>query len=157
MRRTRRALRSGRWPGQRSLPFHRHHQCTRIAGHAQTASGALDLPPRMQLRCLVWCATLVFSTWSRGQAPHSGEYYAPLNSVAGFAEYSNSSSHIILGDDRQRKFAGLALAYQRRISATHWMAWDYSVEVRPILVESDPTLDGQRITVISGGKTTVSD
>ena len=34
-------------------------------------------------------------------------YYAPLNSVAAFVEYSNSSSHIILGDDRQRKFAGL--------------------------------------------------
>src|SRR5882757_1166270 len=108
----------------------------------------------MQLRRLVWCAALVFSSWSRGQAQHTSDerYYAPLNSVAAFAEYSNSSSHIILGDDRQRKFAGLALAYQRRISATHWMAWDYSAEIRPLLVESDPTLDGQCITLTIAGK-----
>jgi Lipid A 3-O-deacylase (PagL) len=82
-------------------------------------------------------------------------YYAPLNSVAAFAEYSNSSSHIILGDDRQRKFAGLALSYQREISATHWMAWDYSAEIHPILVESDPTLDGQRITLTIDGNSKV--
>src|SRR5882757_11564981 len=111
----------------------------------------------MQLRCLAWCAALLFSTSSHGQTQRSGEqrYYAPLNSVAAFAEYSNSSSHIVLGDDRQRKFAGLALAYQRRISAAHWMAWDYSAEIRPLLFESDPTLDGQRITLTIDGKSKV--
>jgi hypothetical protein len=75
--------------------------------------------------------------------------------VAAFAEYANSSSHIVLGNDRQRKFAGLALSYQRRISANHWMAWDYSAEIRPILVESDPTLDGKRATVTIDGNTQV--
>jgi len=88
---------------------------------------------------------------------HAAEerYYAPLNSMSGVAEYSNSSSHIILGDDRQRKFAGLALAYQRRISARRWMVWDYSAEIRPLLFESDPTLDGQRITLTIDGKSKV--
>src|SRR6201985_3214593 len=107
----------------------------------------------MQICLLLPCAVLVFSTVSRGQTQRSGEsrYYAPLNSVAAFVEYSNSSSHIVLGDDRQRKFAGLALAYQREISATHWMAWDYSAEIRPVLVESDPTLEGQEITVTIDG------
>jgi hypothetical protein len=111
----------------------------------------------MHFRCLVWCAALLFSTWSRGQAQHIADerYYAPRNSLAAFVEYSNSSSHIILGDDRQRKFAGLALAYQRRISAAHWMAWDYSAEIRPLLFESDPTLDGQRITLTIDGNSKV--
>jgi hypothetical protein len=111
----------------------------------------------MQLRCLVWCAALLFATWSRGQTQRSGEqhYYAPLNSVAAFVEYSNSSSHIILGDDRQRKFVGLALAYQRRISANRWMAWNYSAEIRPLLFESDPTLVGERLTVTVDGQTHV--
>jgi hypothetical protein len=106
----------------------------------------------MRIRCLVAYAALVFVTSASGQEP-AGEqrYYAPLNSVAAFAEYSNGSSHIVLGDDRQRKFAGLTLSYQREISAKHWMAWDYSAEVRPVLVESDPTLIGQRITVTTGG------
>jgi hypothetical protein len=101
----------------------------------------------------VACAALLFSTLSHGQTQRSEEqrYYAPLNSVAAFAEYSNASSHIVLGDDRQRKFAGLTLSYQREISATHWMAWDYSAEIRPVLVESDPTLEGQKITVTIDG------
>ena len=94
---------------------------------------------------------------SHGQAQHAADerYYAPLNSAGAFVEYSNSSSHIILGDDRQRKFAGLALAYQRRISARRWMVWDYSAEIRPLLFESDPTLDGQRITLTIDGKSKV--
>ena len=90
---------------------------------------------------------------AHAQTTAEHRYYAPLNSVAAFAEYSNSSSHIILGDDRQRKFLGVALAYQRRISSTHWMAWNYSAEIRPLLMESDPTLDGQRVTVTVDGKT----
>ncbi len=101
------------------------------------------------------CTALLFSTWSRGQHAADERYYAPRNSVAAFIEYSNSSSHIILGDDRQRKFAGLALVYQRRISAAHWMSWDYSAEIRPLLFESDPTLDGQRITLTIDGNSKV--
>jgi opacity protein-like surface antigen len=105
---------------------------------------------------LVHCVPMLAAT---ANAQRAGEqpYYAPLNSAAAFVEYANSSSRIILGEDRQRKFAGLALVYQRRISATHWTAWDYSVEVRPIVAESDPTLSGLRLTVTSDGKTTVSD
>ena len=90
---------------------------------------------------------------AHAQTTTEHRYYAPLNSVAAFGEYSNSSSHIILGDDRQRKFLGVAFAYQRGISATHWMAWNYSAEIRPLLMESDPTLDGQRVTVTIDGKT----
>ena len=88
---------------------------------------------------MVSCVSML-AALAHAQAATEQRYYAPLNSVAAFVEYSNSSSHIILGDDRQRKFAGLALAYQREISADHWMAWDYSAEIRPLLVESDPTL-----------------
>ena len=55
----------------------------------------------------------------------------------------------------EREFAGLAISYRRAISATHWMAWDYSAEIRPVLVESDPTLNGQRTTVTIDGSTQV--
>jgi hypothetical protein len=95
----------------------------------------------------------MLAAMARAQTTNEHRYYAPLNSVAAFGEYSNSSSHIILGDDRQRKFLGVALVYQRGISATHWMAWNYSAEIRPLLMESDPTLDGQRVTVTIDGKT----
>jgi hypothetical protein len=105
---------------------------------------------------MVFCASMP-AAMAHAQGTAEQRYYAPLNSVAAFVEYSNSSSHIVLGDDRQRKFAGLALAYQRRISAGHWMAWDYSAEVRPILVESDPTFRGARISGTIGDRAYVSD
>jgi hypothetical protein len=113
----------------------------------------------MRVRLPLFCVSLLCAVSSCAQTRHLAEqpYYAPLNSVAAFAEYSNSSSHIILGDDRQRKFAGLTLAYQREISATHWMAWDYSAEIRPILMESDPTFRGARITGTVGDKSYVND
>jgi opacity protein-like surface antigen len=101
---------------------------------------------------MVLCAPML-APIAHAQTTTEHRYYAPLNSVAAFGEYSNSSSHIILGDDRQRKFLGVAFAYQRGISATHWMAWNYSAEIRPLLFESDPTLDGQRVTVTIDGKT----
>ncbi|HZD45607.1 MAG TPA: hypothetical protein VE109_05965, partial [Acidobacteriaceae bacterium] len=56
---------------------------------------------------VVFCAPMLVAM-ARAQTTSEHRYYAPLNSVAAFAEYSNSSSHIILGDDRQRKFLGLA-------------------------------------------------
>jgi hypothetical protein len=112
----------------------------------------------MRVRLRLLSVTLLCAVSACGQTQHAEQrYYAPINSVAAFAEYSNSSSHIILGDDRQRKFAGLSLAYQREISATHWMAWDYSAEIRPILVESDPTFRGARITGTVGDKSYVND
>src|SRR5690349_21949335 len=80
------------------------------------------------------------------------ESLIPLNSVAALVEYSNASNHIVLGEARQRKFAGLALAYQRRISASHGMSWAYSVEIRPILVESDPTLRAVHIKSLFEGQ-----
>ena len=102
----------------------------------------------MRTRYAMAAIALLPGTVARAQQVTAKEAhsYAPLNSAAVFVEYANSSSHIILGEDRQRKFAGLAFAYQRRISASHGMSWAYSAEVRPILVESDPTLREARFT-----------
>jgi hypothetical protein len=77
----------------------------------------------------------------------------PLNSAAAFVEFSNASSHIVLGESRQRLFAGLALAYQRRLSNSHGMSWTYSAEVRPFLFESDPTLREAHIKTVFEGRT----
>ena len=104
---------------------------------------------------MLFCA-LTFVVMSYAQTATEQPYFAPLNSLAAFVEYSNSSSHIVLGDDRQRKFAGISLAYQRRISVGRWMAWDYSAEVRPILIESDPTFRGALITGTLGDRSYIS-
>ncbi len=115
------------------------------------------MPALMRLRLQLLFATLLCAAAAHAQTQPSAEhpYYAPLNSVAIFGEYSNSSSHIILGDDRQRKFAGVSLAYQRAISATRWMAWTYSAEISPLLFESDPTIAGRTLTLTMNGQTQV--
>jgi Lipid A 3-O-deacylase (PagL) len=138
------------------LPVHRRHQRATVACNAAASSGALIC---MRFGLPLLAISLFFITAARAQlapAPES-RYYAPLNSVAALFEYSNSSSHIVLGEDRQRKFAGLALAYQRRISASHGMSWAYSAEVRPILVESDPTLREAHFTTNLSGPITKQD
>jgi hypothetical protein len=118
--------------------------------------GRISLAGSVRLSYLTGFAALLLATPGRAQmTPVPDRYYAPLNSFAAFVEYSNSSSHIILGDDRQRKFAGLTVAYQRRLSASHGMVWDYSAEIRPLLFESDPTIRSQRLTVNVDGKVTV--
>ncbi len=93
---------------------------------------------------------LLLAASSRAQKQ---ETLTPLNSAAALVEYSNNSNHIVLGEALQRKFAGLALAYQRRISASHGMSWAYSVEIRPILIESDPTLRAVHIKSVFEGQT----
>jgi opacity protein-like surface antigen len=57
-----------------------------------------------------------------------------------FGEYSPTSSHILLGYARQRKLAGIGGSLAWRLINRHSFELAYLVEVRPLLMESDPTL-----------------
>jgi opacity protein-like surface antigen len=61
------------------------------------------------------------------------------NTYSAFLEYSNDSSHIILGDSPDRKFSGLGIQYERRLLANRAFVWRYTAEFRPVVLESDPT------------------
>jgi opacity protein-like surface antigen len=61
------------------------------------------------------------------------------NTYSAFLEYSNDSSHIILGDSPDRKFSGLGIQYERRLLANRAFVWRYTAEFRPLVLESDPT------------------
>jgi opacity protein-like surface antigen len=61
------------------------------------------------------------------------------NTYSAFLEYSNGSSHIVLGDSPDRKFAGLGIQYERRLLANRAFVWRYAAEFRPLVLESDPT------------------
>jgi opacity protein-like surface antigen len=61
------------------------------------------------------------------------------NTYSAFLEYSNDSSHIILGGSPGRKFSGLGIQYERRLLANRAFVWRYAVEFRPLVLESDPT------------------
>lgn len=64
-----------------------------------------------------------------------------------FGEYSPTSSHMFMGYARHRELVGVGGALAWRLINRHAVALAYLVEIRPMLLESDPTLvsitDGQ--------------
>lgn len=85
-------------------------------------------------------AVLLGGSAANGRAQHAGEsgYYAPKNSLKVFGAYSPDSSHILLGDAEQRELLNIGAAYHRRLFVNHMVSWQYSGEIVPVALESDP-------------------
>jgi opacity protein-like surface antigen len=62
------------------------------------------------------------------------------NTYSAFFEYSNDSSHIVLGRAPNRKFASFGVQYERRLLSNHAFVWRYAAEFRPLIFESDPMI-----------------
>jgi opacity protein-like surface antigen len=63
--------------------------------------------------------------------------YGSKNTFAAFVDYSNDSSHIVLGSAEGRKFTELGFQYERRLRSDRHFVWKYTAEFRPLIVESD--------------------
>ena len=70
------------------------------------------------------------------------------NTYSAFLEYSNDSSHIILGSSPNRKLASLGIQYEHRLKSNRVLVWRYAAEFRPLILESDPT-ETNTITILS--------
>ena len=57
-----------------------------------------------------------------------------------FGEYSPTSSHIVLGVSRKRKLVGAGGSLAWRLINRHSFEFAYLAEVRPLVMESDPTI-----------------
>jgi hypothetical protein len=68
-----------------------------------------------------------------GDAPSFGS----KNTFAAFIDYSNDSSHIVLGNAEGRKFTELGFQYERRLKSSRHFVWKYTAEFRPLIAESD--------------------
>jgi Lipid A 3-O-deacylase (PagL) len=66
--------------------------------------------------------------------------YSRKNTFSGFFEYSNDSSHIILGNSENRKIGAIGFQYQRRLVHRSLFDFSYTAEARPGMLESDPVL-----------------
>jgi len=111
------------------------------------------------------CGVLLWMVGAAGsvlaQEPGSVmDQYSRKNTFTVFAEYSNTSSHILMGASRERKLADLGGAYTRRVVRFWGSDLSYHVEVRPVLFESDPletliaTIDGFPVGSPGGSTTT---
>jgi len=54
--------------------------------------------------------------------------------------YSENSSHIFLGDAENRMLLDFGVSYNRRLRLNHVVNWQYSAELVPVALESDPVL-----------------
>jgi hypothetical protein len=81
---------------------------------------------------------LLFVSAAKAQTGEATRF-GSKNTYSAFLEYSNDSSHIVLGSSPNRKFSGLGIQYERRLLSTRAFVWRYAAEFRPLVLESDPT------------------
>jgi len=86
---------------------------------------------------VVFALLLIFIPGLSAQTADSTAF-GRKNTFSPFVEYSNDSSHIVLGRSENRKFAALGLQYERRLLSNHTLNLRYAAEFRPLVMESDP-------------------
>ena len=80
----------------------------------------------------------------RGESANFRPAYTRANSWTFFSEYAPNSSHIFWGISERRRRLVIGGEYARRLVRGHGLEFDYMVQVKPVSLESDPTLVGFR-------------
>jgi len=95
----------------------------------------------IEMRGLRWIGLLVGLGCVRAGMAQSveTERYSRVYAFSAMVEYSNDSSHILLGDAENRKIGAVGFQYQRRLLRSRLLDFSYSVEARPAIVVSNPT------------------
>jgi hypothetical protein len=95
---------------------------------------------------------MLFPAMAVAQAIPAGDSkpYSRKNTFSVFGEYSNDSSHIILGSTPNRKLAGVGLQYERRLVENGFLRWSYDAEFRPFIVSSDPAQSDYEVVCSNG-------
>lgn len=92
-----------------------------------------------RIRLAALLALMVFASNAFTQVkPAAYPYYSRANTFGLFGEYSNDSSHIVLGNAEQRKLLNFGGMYSRRLLIGRIVDWQYLAELRPVMLESDP-------------------
>ncbi len=92
----------------------------------------------------VFCGALAY-----GQADAQRPYYSRRNTFSFFTEYSPNSSHIIQGDAQNRRLFTLGAAYSRRLWLGRAADFQYLIELRPVMIESDPVVANTGTATVS--------
>jgi Lipid A 3-O-deacylase (PagL) len=92
----------------------------------------------MKPAAVVVFAVLLASIPAMSAQTEDSTTFGSKNTFSPFVEYSNDSSHIVLGRSENRKFAALGLQYEHRLLSNHTLNLRYAAEFRPLIMESDP-------------------
>jgi hypothetical protein len=74
------------------------------------------------------------------QAQDMGVYYSNRKVMSGFVEYSNDSSHMLLGYAEGRKINAIGVSFEKRSFLGSGVTGSWLGEVRPYMTVTDPTM-----------------
>jgi len=103
------------------------------------------------------CAALLLQTRVQAQSVRANPetVYGRRNTLSLFADYSNDSSHIIIGQEENRKIAGLGVGYSLRLAHKRYFDFSYEAELRPLTMLRDPVVSGTNTVVVFGSPTVI--
>ena len=87
------------------------------------------------------CLLVAFTTCSVTRAQDTAAY-SNRKVFSGFVEYSNDSSHMLLGYADGRKITALGASFERRSFLGSNVSGSWLAEVRPYMTVTDPTMTG---------------
>ena len=90
------------------------------------------------IRSLALLAMLLSTANALSQVTPERAYFSRVNSFGFFGEYSNDSSHILLGLSQNRKLLAFGGTYSRRVLLNRVVDGQYMAELSPVVLESDP-------------------
>lgn len=73
--------------------------------------------------------------------------YGNVSSLGVFGEYSDTSSHILIGEARNRKLFDLGVSYSHQLAHIGGTSLQYMGELRPVMLESDPITDQTNVEI----------
>jgi hypothetical protein len=100
----------------------------------------LKLKTQIGRVCL--CLLLAMTACSASWAQDVGGYYSNRTVFSGFVEYSNDSSHMLLGYAEGRSITALGAGFERRSFLRSHVSGAWAAEVRPYMSVTDPTMTG---------------
>ena len=88
------------------------------------------------------CLMVGSSVCATARAQDVLETYSNRRAFSGFVEYSNDSSHMLLGYADGRKITAIGAGFERRSFLSTNLSGAWVAEVRPFMSVSDPTMKG---------------
>lgn len=107
--------------------------------HVPKSESPGSFPNRNYFYLLV--VAMAVAAWSAAlpaQTQPDNGYFARRNTLGVFGAYSADSSHIFLGSAENRELLDFGVSYNRRLLFNHIVNWQYSGELLPVALESDP-------------------
>ena len=97
------------------------------------------------LRKTACCLLMASAACAVTRAQDVGGYYSNHRAFSGFVEYSNDSSHMLLGYADGRKISAIGLGFEKRSFLANNLSGAWVAEVRPLMSVTDPTMTGFRL------------